>query len=61
MCEKVGLTLRFACMAKKIYYKKYSPYVQICRSTGLHSTADLGLHVTLWVVIGFKTWLQLLQ
>ena len=40
---------------------KYSPSVQIRRSTGLHSTADLGLHVTLWVVIGFKTWLQLLQ
>jgi hypothetical protein len=46
---------------QRIYYKKYSPSVQICRSTGLHWTADLGLHVTLWVVIGFKTWLQLLQ
>ena len=40
---------------------KYLPSWQICRTTGLHCTADLGLHVTLWVLIGFKTWLQLLQ
>jgi hypothetical protein len=41
--------------------EKYLPSWQICRTTGLHCTADLGLHVTLWVLIGFKTWLQLLQ
>ena len=46
---------------QRMYYKKYSPSVQILFVTGLHCTADLGLHVILWVVIGFKIVLQLLQ
>ena len=51
----------FMYILQKVYYKKYSPYLQISRVTGLHCTADLGLHVILWVVIRFKIVLQLLQ